>query len=64
MGSLDGAETCERVELVLLSQFSHLNIDVALYREHWLASHNLQPKQTDVVKKEISDQTIYKYLST
>ena len=32
MGSFDGAETCELVGLFLLSQLTHLDVNVGLYR--------------------------------
>ena len=54
MGSFDGAETCELIGLYLLSQLQHLNINVGIYRDDGLAICNRTPRQTEIIKKEIS----------
>ena len=53
MGSFDGAETCELVGLFLLSQLSHLSVDVGLYRDDGLATCSKTPKQVEAIKKEM-----------
>ena len=53
MGSFDGAETCELVGLFLLSQLSHLGMDVELYRVDGLATCAKIPKQGGSVKKQM-----------
>ena len=53
MGSFDGAETCELVGLFLLSQLSHLSVNVGLYRDDGLATCTKRPKQVEAVKKEM-----------
>ena len=53
MGSFDGAETCELVGLFLLSQLSHLSVNVGLYRDDGLATCTKTPKQVEALKKEI-----------
>ena len=51
MGSFDGAETCELVGLFLLSQLSHLSVNVGLYRDDGLATCSKTPKQVEAIKK-------------
>ena len=53
MGSFDGAETCELVGLSLLSQLTHLDINVGLYRDDGLATRTKSPKQVEAIKKEM-----------
>ena len=53
MGSYDGAETCELVGSLLLSQPQDLNINVGLYRDDGLATTNTTPRDTENIKKEI-----------
>ena len=52
MGSNDGAETCELVGSVLLSQLQDLNINLGLYRDDGLAITNATPRDTEDIKKE------------
>ena len=52
MGSNDGAETCELVGSVLLSQLQDLNINLGLYRDDGLAITNATPRDTENIKKE------------
>ena len=52
MGSFDGAETCELVGLFLLSQLTHLDVNVGLYRDEGLATCT-SPKQVEAIKKEM-----------
>ena len=54
MGSFDGAETCELVGLYILSQLEPLGINVGLYRDDGLAISNKTPKQTENIKKKVS----------
>ena len=54
MGSFDGAETCELVGLFLLfllSQLTHLDVNVGLYRDDGLATCTKTPKQVEAIKK-------------
>ena len=53
MGSFDGAETCELVGLFLLSQLTHLDVNVGLYRYDGLATCTKTPKQVEAIKKEM-----------
>ena len=53
MGSFDGAETCELVGLFLLSQLTHLDVNVGLYRDDGLATCTKSPKQVEAIKKEM-----------
>ena len=53
MGSFDGAETCELVGLFLLSQLTHLDVNVGLYRDDGLATCTKTPKQVEAIKKEM-----------
>ena len=53
MGSFDGAEVCELVELYLLSQLQRLDMNVELYRDDGLAVAKLPPQNTERMKKEI-----------
>ena len=53
MGSFDGAETCELVRLFLLSQPTHLDVNVGLYRDDGLATCTKTPKQVEAIKKEM-----------
>ena len=52
MGSFDGAETCELVGLFLLSQLTHLDVNVGLYRDDGLATCTKTPKQVEAIKKK------------
>ena len=52
MGSFDGAETCELLGLFLLSQLTHLDVNVGLYRDDGLATCTKTPKQVEAIKKE------------
>ena len=52
MGSFDGAETCELVGLFLLSQLTHLDVNVGLYRDDALATCTKTPKQVEAIKKK------------
>ena len=52
MGSFDGAETCELVGLFLLSQLSHLSVNVGLYRDDGLARCTKTPKHLETIKKK------------
>ena len=51
MGSFDGAETWELVGLFLLSQLTHLDVNVGLYRDDGLATCTKTPKQVEAIKK-------------
>ena len=53
MGSFNGAETCELVGLFLLSQLTHLDVNVGLYRDDGLATCTKSPKQVQAIKKEM-----------
>ena len=53
MGSFVGAETCELVELFLLSLLTYLDINVRLYRDDALAICTKTPMQVEAIKKEI-----------
>ena len=53
MGSFDGAETCELVGLFLLSQLTHLDVNVGLYRGDVLTTCTKLPKQVEAIKKEM-----------
>ena len=53
MGSFDGAETCKLVGLFLLSQLTHLDVNVGLYRDDGLATCTKSPKQVEAIKKEM-----------
>ena len=53
MGSWDGAELCELIGLFLLSQISHLNLIVGLYRDDGLAVTDLKPRQAELIKKKL-----------
>ena len=50
MGSFDGVETCELVGLFLLSQLTHLDVNVGLYRDDGLATCAKSPKQVEEIK--------------
>ena len=54
MGSYDGAEICEIVGLFLLSELSHLGLNIGLYRDDGLAVSNKSPKATEALKKKMS----------
>ena len=49
----DGAETCELLGLFLLSQLTHLDVNVGLYRDDGLATCTKKPKQVEAIKKEM-----------
>ena len=53
MGSFDGAETCELVGLFLLSELKKLNLNIGLYRDDGLAISDLDPQNTETLKKQI-----------
>ena len=53
MGSFDGAETCELVGLFLMSQLTHLDVNVGLYRDDGLATCTKWSKQVEAIKKEM-----------
>ena len=61
MGSFDGAETCELAGLFLLSQLTHLGVNVGLYRDDRLATCTKSPKQVEAIKKEM--RKIFKHNS-
>ena len=52
-GSFDVAKTCKLVGLFLLSQLTHLDVIVGLYRDDGLATCTKPPKQVEAVKTEI-----------
>ena len=45
IGSFDGAETCELVGLFLLSQVTHLDVNVRLYKDDGLATCTKSPSR-------------------
>ena len=49
--SFDGVETCELVGL--LSQLTHLDVNVGLYRDGGLVTCAKTPKQVEAIKKEM-----------
>ena len=51
IGSFDGAETCELVGVYLLSQLTHLDVNVGIYRDDGLATCTKSPKQVGAIKK-------------
>ena len=51
MSSFDGTETCELVGLLLLSQLTHLDVNVRLCRDNGLATCTKTPKQVVAIKK-------------
>ena len=53
MGSFNGTETCELVGLFLLSQLTHLDVNVGLYRDDGLETCTKSPKQVEAIKKEM-----------
>lgn len=53
MGSYDGAEVCEIVGNLLLSQMQHLQINVGLYRDDALAVSSASPREVENIKKKI-----------
>ena len=54
MGSFDGAQTCELLGLLfLLSQFTHLDVNVGLYRDDELATSTKTLKQVEAIEKEM-----------
>jgi hypothetical protein len=53
MGSYDGAETCELVGLLLLSELQTLNINIGLYRDDGLAACTGSPRQIENIKKRL-----------
>ena len=52
-GYFDGAGTCELVGLFLLSQLTHLDANVGLYRDDQLATCTKSSKQVETIKKEM-----------
>ena len=61
MGSFDGAETCELVGLFLLSQLTHLDVNVGCYRDDGLATCTKSPKQVEATKKKKEMCKIFKH---
>ena len=55
MGSFDGAESCDFCGLYLLSKLKHLPIIGGLYRDDGLAISNLNPRDTENIKKTICE---------
>ena len=53
LSNCDGAETCELVGQFLLSQLTHLDVNVGLYRDDGLAICTKTPKQVEAIKKEM-----------
>ena len=53
IGSYDGTELYELVELYLLSQLQNLNINVGLYRDDGLAVTNQTPREAEMTKKKL-----------
>ena len=54
MGSFDGAETCELVGCMILSQLSNLyGNSIGLYRDDGLAIFNETPRKIEMIKKNI-----------
>ena len=53
MGSFDGAETCELVGLFLLSQLTHLDVNVGSYRDDGLATCTKTLKKVEAIQKEM-----------
>ena len=60
-GSFNGAETCELLGLFLLSQPTHLGVNVGLYRDDGLATCTKSPKQVEAIKEEMCE--IFKHNS-
>ena len=52
IGSYDGAETCELIGSILLSQLRNLDVNIGLYRDDGLAVSNATPRDTENIKKE------------
>ena len=53
MGSFDGAETCELVGLFLLSQLTHLDVNVGLYRDDRIVTCTKNAQASRSNKKEM-----------
>ena len=53
--SFDGAETTNLVGLFLLSELQHLQTDNGLYRDDILPNRELQGKEAEKLKQDISD---------
>ena len=53
MSIFDGAETCELVGLFLLSQLTHLGVNVGMYRDDGLATSTKTPKRVKAIKEEM-----------
>ena len=51
MGSYDGAETCDLVDL--LFQCRHLGLDMGVFRDDGLAVSSKTPRQIELIKKEL-----------
>ena len=51
LGIFDGEETCELVGLFLLSQLTHLDVNVGLYGDYGLATCTKTPKQIEMIRK-------------
>ena len=55
MRSFDGAETCELVGLFLLSQLTHLDVNVGIYSVDGLATCTKSPKQVETIKRNVQN---------
>ena len=53
MGSYDGAEVADLVGLYLLSQLTHLNLNIGLYRDDGLAVSGQTQRQTELTKQKL-----------
>ena len=53
--SFNGVETCELVGLILLSQLTHLDVNVGLYRDGGQATCAKTPKQVEAIKKNVQN---------
>ena len=55
MGSFDGAETCDTIGLLLLSELSHLPINAGLYRDDLLSVSSLGARQVEKVGQQMRE---------
>ena len=53
IGSYDGAETCDLVGLLLLSQVQDLGLSIGLFRDDGIALSRLTERQTEKVKTKL-----------
>ena len=53
MGSWDGAEVADLVGLYLLSQLTHLKLNIGLYRDDGLAVSSLTPRLAELEKQKL-----------